>query len=255
MVLTTHQTGRMLTLTISRPAERNAINSELLAALASAVAVAEADPGVRVLVIQGQPGVFCTGTDFSPVTRRDPVAGPSPVEESARAYFRVLRALTASSKIVVSLVEGEAQAGGMGFIAASDHVIASPAATFRLPEILLGLLPACVIPFLVRRIGFQRTYALALTARKLDAQQALDCSLADEVAADPRDALRRFALSVDRIPAEAVAQLKLYMSAFAPLPSDLEDRAVSCIAGLLQQPSTLARVHELMNHGVWQSNR
>jgi len=244
----------MLTLTISRPAERNAIDAELLAALGSAIGLAEADPGVRVIVIEGQPGVFCTGTDFSGGLE-SAAAGPSPVEESARAYFRTLRALTASSKIVVALVDGEAQAGGMGLIAASDHVIASPAATFRLPEILLGLLPACVIPFLVRRIGFHRTYELALTARKLDAKQAVDYGIADEVSADPRDALRRFVLSVDRIPAEAVAQLKMYMSAFAPLPEHLEDRAVSCIAGLLQQPHTLARVHELMNHGVWQSTR
>jgi polyketide biosynthesis enoyl-CoA hydratase PksH len=244
MVLTTRQTGRMLTLTISRPAERNAINRELLAALSSAFAQAEADPGVRIIVIQGQPEVFCTGTDFS--------GDPAPVEESARLYYRTLRAFTASSKVVVSLVEGEAQAGGMGLIAASDHVICSAAATFRLPEILLGLVPACVLPFLVRRIGFHRAYHLALTARKLDAAQAVEYGIADDAPADPRDALRRFALSVDHIPAPAVAELKRYMSAFAPFPETFEERAVDCIAGLLGQPENLARVRDLMNHGVWQ---
>ncbi len=254
MVLNTHQTGRMLTLTISRPAERNAINRELLASLSAAFARAESDPGVRVVVIQGQPGVFCTGTDFSGAAE-SPAAGPSAVEESARLYFRTLRAFTASSKIVVSLVEGETQAGGMGLVAASDRVICSEDATFRLPEILLGLLPACVIPFLIRRIGFQRAYQLALTARKLDARQAVAFGIADEASADARDALRRFVLSVDRIPAEAVSQLKQYMSTFAPLPEDLEDRAVSSIATLLHEPQSLARVKDLMNHGMWQSNR
>ena len=55
--------------------------------------------------------------------------------------------------------------------------------------------------------------------------------------------------------AEAVAQLKQHMSTFSPLPEDLEDRAVSCIAGLLNEPRNLARVKDLMNHGMWQANR
>jgi polyketide biosynthesis enoyl-CoA hydratase PksH len=254
MVLNTQQTGRMLTLTISRPAERNAIDRELLTSLADAFARAESDPGVRVVAIQGQPGVFCTGTDFSGGAEAQ-ADGASAVEESARLYFRTLRAFTESSKIVVALVEGETQAGGMGLVAASDYVICSEAATFRLPEILLGLLPACVIPFLIRRIGFQRAYQLALTARKLDARQAVALGIADESSADAREGLRRFVLSVDRIPGEAVSRLKQYMSAFAALPEHAEDRAVACIAGLLQEPRSLARVRDLMNHGMWQSNR
>jgi polyketide biosynthesis enoyl-CoA hydratase PksH len=251
MVLNAQQTGRMLVLTICRPKERNAINGELLAELSAAFSRAESDESVRVVVIQGQSGVFCTGTDFGDIPQ-SPEGGRALVEASSRLYFRTLRGLTASSKIVVSLVEGEAQAGGLGLIAASDHAICSAASTFRLPEILLGMMPACVIPFLIRRVGFQKCYSLALTARKLDARQAVELGLVDQVAADPRDALRRFVMSVDRIPADAVARLKGYMSGLAGLPEDCEDRAVDAIAGMLTEPRTRERVEELMRHGLWQ---
>jgi polyketide biosynthesis enoyl-CoA hydratase PksH len=250
-VLRTQQTGRMLALTIDRPAERNAINRELLDEFAAAFGRVEADPDVRVVVIQGQPGVFCTGTDLAAATD----TARSEVEDSARRYFRLLRTLTTTSKIVVSLVEGEAQAGGMGLIAASDHVICSDAATFRLPEILLGLLPACVLPFLVRRVGFHRAYQMALTGAKLDARRAVELGVADQVAADPRDALRRFLLSVDRIPEAAVVRLKDYMSSFSPIPAHAEDAAVACIAGLVGEPENIARVKDLIGHGLWQGTR
>jgi polyketide biosynthesis enoyl-CoA hydratase PksH len=251
MALRVQQTGHMLALTIDRPAERNAIDRELLDEMAAAIARAESDSEIRVVAIQGQSGVFCTGTDLAAATD---TARPV-VEESARRYFRLLRLLTTTPKIVVSLVEGEAAAGGMGLLAASDHVICSETATFRLPEILLGLLPACVLPFLVRRVGFQRAYQMALTGAKLDARRAVELGVADQLASDTRDALRRFLLSIDRIPGSVAVRLKEYMSRFSPIPADAEDAAIACIADLVGEPQNIARVKDLIGHGLWQAAR
>jgi polyketide biosynthesis enoyl-CoA hydratase PksH len=249
MVLTEQRTGALLHLTINRPEERNAINQQLQAELCTALSRADADTTVRMVALHGQPGVFSTGTDFS---NSEGAADP---EESARGYFRLLRAITESPKIVASVVEGEAMAGGVGLLAACDHVICTSASTFRLPEILLGLIPACVIPFLARRVGTHRAFHLALTARNLSAVEALDLGLVDEIADSPRDALRRFALCIDRAPLETAARLKRYMNELEAMPTDFEDRAVNCIAPLLSDPENALRVEALMRHGLWQRTK
>jgi polyketide biosynthesis enoyl-CoA hydratase PksH len=247
MVLIRHHEGRLLTLTLHRPEARNAINPELLEQLNLALDDAEADPQIRVIAIMGQPGCFCTGADFSDTSGDDPSA-------TARLYFQTLRRLSLSSCIVTAVVDGVVQAGGLGFVAASDYVICSERSTFRLPEILLGLLPACVLPFLIRRIGTHGSYLLSLTARKLDAAAAVQLHLVDQAAADLPDALRRFALSVERLLPAAVADLKQYMHQLAPISKVVEDCAVACIATRLGSHDNRALVQEFVHHGLWQDH-
>jgi polyketide biosynthesis enoyl-CoA hydratase PksH len=248
VVLSSRLEGHLLTLTIDRPEAQNALDAELLGALGEALDRAESDPRVRVVAIAGQPGVFCTGADLAGG------AGTSPAE-AARLYFRLLRRFTLSPRIVVSVIDGVVQAGGIGLVAASDVAICSESSTFRLPEVLLGLIPACVLPFLMRRIGFQPSYALSLTGQKIDARRALELRLVDHVASDLHDALRRLVLSVERIPEAAVSGLKQYMHQLAPLSEREEDLAVARIAALLEDPDNLRTVRELVHHGLWQERR
>jgi polyketide biosynthesis enoyl-CoA hydratase PksH len=248
MVLTSRLESRLMTLTIDRPDAHNALDAELLRELSEALDRAEADPRVRVVAIAGRPGVFCTGADLGGGADGSPA-------DAARHYFRLLRRFTTSPRIIVSVVDGVVQAGGMGIVAASDVVICSESSTFRLPEVVLGLIPACVLPVLMRRMGTQPSYAMALTAEKLDARRALELRLADRVAADLHDALRRFVLSVERIPEHAVAGLKQYMHQLAPVSEREEELAVARIAALLEDPKNLETVRELVHHGLWQERR
>ena len=247
MVLNERREGRMLVLTINRPDARNAMNAELLRELGRALAEAEHDQNVRIVAIAGQPGFFCTGADL-----RGESASPA---DGARLYFQTLRRFTASRRIVVSVVDGTVQAGGIGLIAASDYVICSESSTFRLPEALIGLIPACVLPFLIRRAGVQASQMLALTAQKIDARRALDLRLTDQVAPDLSDALRRFVLGVERIPEHAVASIKSYMHSLAPVTDREEELAIAEITRLMSQPDSLGVVEELVAHGMWQGER
>lgn len=248
MGMSMEMSGCVLRLTLDSPHSGNALDDAVLASLGQALDRAEADAAVRVLVIDATGPVFCSGADLGGTP------GTAPAE-AARLYFRTLRRITRSARTVVCVVDGAAQAGGIGLLAASDYVICSEQASFRLPEVLLGLIPACVLPFLIRRVGVHASQMLALSAHKIDARRALELHLVDQVAADTGEALRRLILSVARTPPQAVAALKDYMGRLAPVGEREEELAVAGIAALMAQPEALARVHELAAHGVWGGTR
>ena len=248
MGISMEMSGCVLRLTLDSPHSGNALDDAALASLGEALDRAEADDAVRVLVISATGPVFCSGADLGGTPGKAPA-------EAARLYFQALRRMTCSPRTVVCVVDGAAQAGGIGLLAASDYVICSEEASFRLPEVLLGLIPACVLPFLIRRLGVHGSQMLALSAHKIDARRALELHLVDQVAADTSDALRRFILSVARTPPQAVAALKDYMGRLAPVGAREEELAVAGITTLMAQPATLARVHELAAHGVWRGSQ
>jgi len=244
MGISTRQQGRLFTLTLDNQANNNALDAGVLAEIGRALDHAEADPALRLLAITARGPVFCSGSDLGGAASMAPA-------EAAQLYFATLRRLSASPLIVVCVIDGAVQAGGVGLAAASDYVLCSPQASFRLPEVLIGLIPACVLPFLQRRVGVHNSQMLALTAHKIDAERALALHLADQLAPDVNDALRRFVLSVERIPEAAVAGLKTYMGRLAPITDAEQALAVGSIAALMELPGSLDRVRELADHGLW----
>jgi polyketide biosynthesis enoyl-CoA hydratase PksH len=128
---------------IYRPKANNSINSQLIQELLSALQAAEADETVKVIILEGLPDVFCTGMDFQEVVDGKDVDPKA----SSHDYYNILKQMSQSSKVIVSLVRGKVQAGGVGLVAVSDLVIADETVTFVLSELLFGLLPACVLPF------------------------------------------------------------------------------------------------------------
>jgi len=251
MVLTTmaiRRTGRLATLTLDRPHAHNAIDRTMLDELHMVLDAIEPDPEVRALVIEGKPGLFCTGLDFTA-----PCKTSGEIDDSARLYFRALRRFTTIPKFIITRIEGRVQAGGIGLVAASDFALASPDATFRLPEVLIGMIPANVMPFLVRRTGPHKAFLLSLTAEQLDANRAREIGLVDEVSASLDAAQRRLLIRMDRVPEKTIGALKQYMTHMFPLSREVEDLAVSQVADLLRDPTSAARVRELMDHGMWQA--
>jgi polyketide biosynthesis enoyl-CoA hydratase PksH len=153
---------------------------------------------------------------------------------------------------VVAKIDGDVRAGGVGLVAASDFAIASEGSRFQLSEAVLGLMPANLMPFLTRRIGFQNAYRLTLTAQQIDARAAAAINLIDEAAAQLDERLRRFLVRIEHVPAKTVDAIKTYFRRLLPLPPDGERLAVAQIADMLEDPDNLSRIAELMQQGVWQ---
>lgn len=246
--LLTGRSGACTTLTLHRPASRNSLNRELLTELNLALDEAEQDADVRVVVLQGAPDVFCTGMDLHEAVRDD-AAGAAAGDPANELYLRTLKRFTLSPRVIVARVEGAAIAGGVGLVAASDFVLGGPSASFALSEALWGLLPACVVPFLVRRIGFQRAYALTLGTQTIAAARAHEIGLLDELCPDLDGSLRKLTTRLVRLDPATVLEAKRYFRRMWILSEAMETAALEELASLMGQPRVRANLRAFVEEG------
>ncbi|MCG0286202.1 enoyl-CoA hydratase/isomerase family protein [Streptomyces sp. PSAA01] len=195
-------------LTLDRPESRNCLDTGTVRELVSALDAAERMPDTSVLVVDAEGDDFCSGMDLK---------DPSPADwRPLLEDIEVLLSRVRSSPLVtVALVRGVATGGGVGLAAACDLVVAGPTAGFRMTEVLLGMVPALILPLVGARVGLRRAYALALLAQPVSGPEAVRIGLAD-VCGDEPD--RELALVLRRLRAAdgaAVRCLKQYALALA----------------------------------------
>jgi methylglutaconyl-CoA hydratase len=181
-LVTTLDAG-VLTLTLNRPAKRNALNGELVDLLHLELERADLDGQVRVTVLRGVGKDFCAGADLEELlasTDRSLAEN----ESSALRLGTLFTRLRELPKPVVALVHGRALAGGAGLVSACDLVLASASAQFGYPEIQRGFVPAMVLALLRRLVGEKVALDLALTGRVLTAEEARGVGLISRVVPD-----------------------------------------------------------------------
>jgi len=209
-------------------------------ALAKLLSEAEAASHCRVLVFESVGEQFCRGMDLGFLVEH---AGEDQAA-TLLAHARCMEQLRASSKTVICVVDGEAVGGGVGLAAAADLVLASPRASFTLPECVFGLIPAIVLPLLAERMPIQKARALTISGRKLSAAGAHTLGLVDELVDDPErleTQLRRILKQLLRISPRAVAELKRFSAELTTMPraTALERGAAQTATDLLE-PETIA---------------
>jgi enoyl-CoA hydratase/carnithine racemase len=170
---------RVATVTLNRPEALNAISTELATALAEAVEPLATDPGVRAVVLTGAgERAFCVGADLKQRATFDD-HGWFVQREAFRRGFAAVRRCPLPT---VAAVAGFALGGGTELALACDLVVAANDATFGLPEVRLGLVPAGGgTQLLVRRVGRSVAKDLVLTGRRVGAAEAQSLGLADRV--------------------------------------------------------------------------
>jgi enoyl-CoA hydratase/methylglutaconyl-CoA hydratase len=125
------------TITLDSQHNRNALSRQLVTELFAHLETAAADPGVRVVLVQAEGRVFCSGADLAEATGEG-------MEQGTRRIVALQRLLVAMDKPVVVRVGGAVRAGGIGLVAAADVVVADEEATFALTEVKLGLAAAII---------------------------------------------------------------------------------------------------------------
>lgn len=193
-------------LQLHRPEANNSINDLLVEECLSVLELC--DESITVIVIEGLPEVFCFGADFSGI-RQATLSGKQSEHDPEPLYNLWLK-LACGPYITVTHVRGKVNAGGIGFVAASDIVLADETALFSLSELLFGLFPACVLPFLIRRIGFQRAHYLTLMTQPITAEQAYKWGLVDAYDMHSESLLRKHLLRLRRLSKKAISRYKLY---------------------------------------------
>ena len=170
------------TLTIDRPAARNALNAAVLRELEASLRLLDADPAVRAVILTGAgERAFAAGADIRELLALD--------VEAARRFSadgqRVMLFIESMQKPVLAAVNGAALGGGLELALACDFIYAAGSARLGLPEVTLGLLPGFGgTQNLARRIGPGRAAELIFTGRLLTAAEALDWDLVNAVYPD-----------------------------------------------------------------------
>ncbi len=162
---------RVATLTLDRPDQRNALNSAMCTDLVEGVRTITRDLAVRVMLVRANGPVFCAGADLK--ERRGMTAAQ--VRARRLAAFDAYAALESLTIPTVAVVEGPAIGSGCEIASACDFIVATPQASFRTPEALLGTVGAS--QRLPRILGTRLAKDLMFTGRSLTAAEALVAGL------------------------------------------------------------------------------
>lgn len=177
---------RLIRVVMSRPEVHNAFNEHLIADLSDVFREIARDaerPGrMRVVVFTGDGKSFSAGADLSWMRKMVDYTFEENMEDSL-ALAELMHLIYTCPVPTVARVNGPAIGGGVGLLSACDFAFASDRATFSLSEVKLGIVPACIAPYVIGRIGQRAARELFLTGERFDAQKALNIGLVNRVAA------------------------------------------------------------------------
>jgi methylglutaconyl-CoA hydratase len=170
----------LLYLTLNRPEVRNAFDEEVIAGLTGAAAGAASDPDLRAVILSGTGKVFCAGADLAWMSKAIAYTQRENLSD-AEDLARLLERLDTLSVPVIGRIHGAALGGGVGLAAVCDIVVAADDAVFALTEVKLGILPAVIAPYVIRKIGVSAARELFLTGIRFSAGRAREIGLVHDV--------------------------------------------------------------------------
>jgi methylglutaconyl-CoA hydratase len=231
-------TGSITRITLNRPEVRNALNEHVIAALTDWAASVPADGSVRAVVLQGAGPVFSAGADLTWMSKMANYSHDENLDDARRAA-RMFQALDAVPVPVIGRIHGAALGGGAGLAAICDVAIAADDAIFGFTETTLGILPALIAPYVLRKIGMSAARELCLSGVRFNAARAREIGLVHEVvpAAGLDDAVERRIAEFAKTAPSAVARTKRLLDDIAGRrPADINAITVEAIASQRVSP-------------------
>jgi len=166
--------------TLTRPNVRNAFNTELIAELSRTLEMLAEDSALRVLVLAAEGEAFCAGADFHWMKSQKDASFEQNAADAHR-LFDLFHALYSFPRPTIACVQGGAFGGGAGLVACADFAVLSEDSVLAFSEVRIGLVPATISPFVIRKIGAGRARELFLTGERITAGRALELGLAHRV--------------------------------------------------------------------------
>ncbi|MFO7873147.1 MAG: enoyl-CoA hydratase-related protein [Bacteroidales bacterium] len=170
------------TIWLSRPEKRNAINYTMAVELVGLMKQLEKDEMLRAVIIRGEGKAFCAGADLGWMHNDN----LKPEEEPDSLLPNLFHTFYSFNKPLIAVVHGHVMGGALGIMAAADFVIATNSALFSFSEVKLGLIPATISPYVIRRTGEFNARRLMLSGKQIHATEARQAGLVDIIAEDNR---------------------------------------------------------------------
>jgi methylglutaconyl-CoA hydratase len=177
----------ILTIALNRPDIRNAFNEKMIEELARVFRNEAGDGKVRAVVLRGNGSVFCAGGDLNWMKKSIELEYEANLHDTL-TLTNMFALMNEFPKPVVGVIHGAAIGGGVGLVSICDIVLAEKETVFSLSEVRLGVVPACIGPFVTAKIGASHARALFVSADRFKAQKAKEVGLVHEVF-DTREAL------------------------------------------------------------------
>ena len=189
LTLKIEKKNRWVHIILNRPEVKNALSEEMTSELLNVLKEIKNDKETKGITLRGSKGAFCAGADLKDFKNNFVLKTPS-FEEVKNMNINagiLYRELAQIPKIVVALVDGPAHAGGLGMVCCADIVTVTQAAKFSLSETAIGLTPAQISPYLIKRLGIKTASKLMLTGMEFGAKEALHIGLADELVSSEKE--------------------------------------------------------------------
>jgi methylglutaconyl-CoA hydratase len=236
--------GAILRITLNRPDVRNAIDEEVINSLSSAATAVAEDRTLRAVVLAGNGKAFCAGADIGWMAKAIAYSRQENLSD-AEDLARLMERFDTLPVPVIGRVQGSALGGGVGLAAVCDIVVATDDAVFGLTEVKLGILPAVVAPYVLRKIGISPARELFLTGVRFDAMRAKEIGLVHEVV--PADVLDA---AVSRRIAEVLAASPAGIARAKALIREIAGAQPDHVIGLTTNAIAAQRVSEEGQEGL-----
>ncbi|HLO60253.1 MAG TPA: enoyl-CoA hydratase-related protein [Bacteroidales bacterium] len=180
----TEISGNSAVIWLNRPEKHNALNIEMLSQFLQAILHLNNVPSIRIITIRGKGNSFCSGADLNWMQNSLSLS----IEENyveCEILASCFHEIYNSKKIIISQVHGFCMGGGNGFAAASDIVLAENNSVFAFSEVLLGLVPATIMPYVTAKTGPGKISEYLLTGRNFTAGEAKETGLVNRIYDEP----------------------------------------------------------------------
>lgn len=212
-VLTYEKAGRIGKVTFNRPEIHNAFNATVITEMSQVFSEMEKDDDIRVVLLTGAGKSFCAGADLNWMREVINQSFDQNLAES-NALADLFYQIYTFQRPVVGRINGAAIGGGTGFVAVCDIAIAAESAKFSFSEVKIGVVPACIGPYVIKKMGEGKARELFITGERMKAQRAFEVGLINKVVPDSEldGAVDELIRSILTSGPEAVAMAKKLVS-------------------------------------------
>ena len=175
-----------LTIWFNRPEKRNSLSEILIKEISRTIDYIEDDPSIRGVIFRGKGNVFCAGADLKWMQNisSEKIKTHDKAMEMSIKFGEIFTKISKLSKVTISVVEGACMAGAVGIASATDFLVSTSDAKYALTETKIGLTPAQIAPYVLKKVGFNMGKKLMLLGEGFSGDEALLLGMADYVVKD-----------------------------------------------------------------------
>lgn len=235
--------NNIVTLRLNRPEKRNALSMELIDAIHAGLDRIEQIDSMQVFILAGAGSSFCAGMDL-----RGILQDPTAIEPMLHGLGRIFQRIRRLPVPTIACVQGAAIGGGCGLMVVCDFAFTHAESTVGFPEVDLGVCPAVVAPWVIKKLGAGKARAMLLAGGTISGKQGFEAGLATHLCAadELESATEAFALNLARGGKGALAVTKQWLNELdGSLDEAVLDQAAVLSAEVVAGEEALTRLRPL----------